>query len=109
MRFLLTILIIAGLLSCQQGNQKQNQSSEPEAMASVVEDTIHIGKMHCEMCVASVEKGVAGLEGVDDVKAILADSVAVVKYNPTETSLEEIHNAIVQRGYTVKETFPDLN
>jgi len=103
MRILLIILFITGFYSCQQGNQKQNQSSEPVAVASVIEDTIHIGKMHCEMCVASVEKGVTGVEGVDYVKAILADSVAVVRYDPAETSLEEIHNAIVLRGYTIKE------
>jgi copper chaperone len=103
MRFLLTVLLLTGLLSCQQGSQKQNQTTEPEAVAAFVEDTIHIGKMHCEMCVASVEKGITSLEGVNYVKAILADSVALVKYNPNETSLEEIHNVIVQRGYTIKE------
>jgi copper chaperone len=103
MRILITILFFVGLFSCQQGNQKQNQSSEPVEVASVIEDTVHIGKMHCEMCVASVEKGVSDVEGVEYVKAMLDDSIAVVRYDKIETSLEEIHNAIVKRGYTVKE------
>jgi copper chaperone len=103
MRNFITILLIIVLFSCQQGNKKQNESAEPAAVAEVIEDTIHIGKMHCEMCVASVEKGVASVEGVEYVKANLADSVAIVKYDKTETSLEEIHNAIVKRGYIIKE------
>jgi copper chaperone len=106
MRILIASLFVMSLFSCQQGNQKQNQSSEHEAKASVIEDTIHIGKMHCEMCIASVEKGVTSVEGVQYAKAILADSIAVVRYNSSETSLKEIHNAIIQRGYTVKDNVP---
>ncbi len=106
MRIILLALFFIGLISCQQGNKKQNQSSETVVAATVIEDTVHIGKMHCEMCVASVEKGVSGVEGVDYVKAILADSIAVVRYDKTETSLDEIHDAIVKRGYLVKADSP---
>jgi copper chaperone len=103
MRILFVTIIFMGLFSCQQGNQKQNKSTETVAAASVIEDTVHIGKMHCEMCVASVEKGVSGVEGVEYVKAILDDSIAIVRYDKTETNLEEIQGAIVKRGYTIKE------
>ena len=103
MRYIIIVAIAVIGFSCGQNNQKQDNSSASVADNQLSLDTIHIGKMHCEMCVASVEKGVQSVEGVEYVKAVLEDSIAVVRYNSSETNLREIHGVIVKRGYTIKE------
>ncbi len=77
---------------------------EPAAeSAQIVETTINIGGMHCDMCVTSIEKGVNELDGIITVKASLNDSNAVVSYDAQKLDLAEIEKAIEKRGYAVKE------
>ena len=102
MRNLVFILGILFLVSCG-GQKKNNTGNDSTAEASLTEVTLNVGGMHCDMCVASIEKGVGAVEGVEFVKAELNDSTAVVKFNEAETSLTEITQAIERRGYTVKE------
>lgn len=102
MRNLIFILGIFFLVSCA-GQKKQNEGKDSSAEAALTEVTLNVGGMHCDMCVASIEKGVGALEGVEFVKAELSDSTAVVKFSGAETSLAEITEAIEKRGYTVKE------
>jgi Cu+-exporting ATPase len=102
MRNIVFILGVFFLISC--GSQKkQNEGNDSSTQAALTEVTLNVGGMHCDMCVASIEKGVGALDGVGFVKAELNDSTAVVKFNETETSLAEITQAIERRGYTVKE------
>jgi len=97
--FLFALLFV---VSCSSGN-KRNQADETSAQpVEVVETTINIGGMHCDMCVASIEKGVKGVEGIASVTVSLNDSNAVVSYYASRTSLEEIEKAIEKRGYKVK-------
>jgi copper chaperone len=102
MRTLIFIFGIFILVSCG-GQQKQNEGSDSSAQVTLNEVTLNVGGMHCDMCVASIEKGVGAVEGVDFVKAELSDSTALVKFNEAETSLAEIKQAIEKRGYRVKE------
>jgi Cu+-exporting ATPase len=102
MKNLIFILGIFLLISCGQGNKQQGTSGS-DANQALTEVTLQIGGMHCDMCVASIEKGVGVLEGVEFVKADLSDSTAVIQFNEAETSLAEITQAIEKRGYTVKE------
>ncbi|SHF28804.1 copper ion binding protein [Mariniphaga anaerophila] len=102
MRTLISILMILFVVSCGQGTKKKaEQGDSPQIILAEVK--MHVGGMHCEMCVASIEKGVGSVEGVDSVKVALNDSSLVVLFNTDETSLDEIKQAVEKRGYTVKE------
>jgi Cu+-exporting ATPase len=97
--FLIVLLVGVFVLSCQSAKNGREKSDEP---AVVVEKTIHIGGMHCDMCVASIEKGVGELEGIESVTASLNDSTTIVKYDESKVEMDDIENAIVRRGYTIK-------
>ena len=102
MRTLIFFLGIFFLVSCG-GQKTQNEGDETPVQVTLTEVKLDVGGMHCDMCVASIEKGVGAVEGVDFVKAELSDSTALVKFNEAETSLAEIKQAIEKRGYKVKE------
>ena len=101
----LVILMLIITAACNSGSRKEQQSSPTgEALTEV---TLSVSGMHCEMCVASIEKGVGQLAGVDSVSAVLSDSAAFVRFNPQLVSLDDITQAIVKRGYTVKSNSVD--
>ncbi|MBW6535890.1 MAG: copper ion binding protein [Mariniphaga sp.] len=102
MRKLVFILGIFFLVSCG-GQKKQNEGHDSSAQVALTEVTLNVGGMHCDMCVASIEKGVGAVEGVEFVNAELSDSTTVVKFNETETNLAQITQAIEKRGYRLKE------
>lgn len=103
MKQLLFLFIIVFFVSCNSGTK--NTNSEPEGKAvnpEIVVTTVNIGGMHCEMCVASILKGVNELEGVTSVEVSLSDSSAVVSYDVSKLDLTEIEKAIEKRGYSIK-------
>lgn len=102
MKKLLFLLIVLGFVACNQGEKKDRE--KPAAPKEVAEATIDIGGMHCNNCVASVEKGINGLEGIENVVVSLSDSTAVVRYDAQKVGLEEIEEAVVKRGYKVKKS-----
>ncbi|WP_346855264.1 cation transporter [uncultured Draconibacterium sp.] len=100
MKKLFFLIALVGLLSCNSGNEKkQNETTQNVELA---ETTINIGGLHCDACVASVEKGINELEGIKNVVVTLTDSTAVVKYDAAKVELAQIEKAVVKRGYTVK-------
>ncbi|WP_319229742.1 heavy metal-associated domain-containing protein [Draconibacterium orientale] len=99
MKKLLYLFILVGFVACNSGTQKTTEVAQPEQIA---ESTIAIGGLHCDACVASVEKGVNSLSGIESVKVTLADSTAIVKYNASAVSIDEIEKSIEKRGYTIK-------
>lgn len=105
MKKLFFLLFLGVFVSCSSGNKNVNDQKQEtqQAKAEVVEATINIGGMSCEMCVASVTKGVNELEGITAVNVSLEDSSAVVSYQPNKLQLAEIEKAIEKRGYTIKE------
>lgn len=96
----LIILIMMVATACHSG--KQNEQKTSSSQVALSETTLSVGGMHCEMCVASIEKGVGQLAGVDSVSAVLADSTAFIRFNSQLVSLDDISEVIVKRGYTVK-------
>lgn len=103
MNKLLLIVGILFIIGCQSGNkEKENSDGTPIDTPLLVEKTVHIGGMHCDMCEASIEKGINELEGIEDVHASWNDSTAIVRYDESVTSKEEIEKAIEKRGYSVK-------
>ena len=61
--------------------------------------TISIAGMHCATCAASIEKGLAMLAGVKQVRVNYASEKAFLEYDPEETDIARIKNAITDLGY----------
>lgn len=101
MRKLVYLALVFVFAACNSGN-KPAQNEQPAATVALTETKIHVSGMHCENCVASVTKGINELEGIDSVSVTLADSTAVVSFNPAKVDIEKITKAIEARGYTVK-------
>jgi Cu+-exporting ATPase len=102
MKNLFYLFILLVFISCQSGNKNVKEEKAGEQPVEVVETTIHIGGMHCDMCVASVTKGVNELEGIESVVVSLNDSTAVVSFKSSKVELSQIEKAIEARGYTIK-------
>jgi len=102
MKKLLYLLVILIFVSCQSGNKNKQEEKAATESAQVVESTINIGGMHCDMCVASIEKGVKELDGIVSVKVSLDDSTAAVSFDGSKVELAKIEKAIEARGYSIK-------
>jgi len=100
MKKLLVLLIAVSFFACNSGEKKTE--SETVAPAEIVEASLSIGGMTCEHCVASVTKGITGVEGIETVAVTLDDSTAIVKYNAAAVEMDDIKKAVEKRGYTVK-------
>jgi len=101
MKQLVFLFIVVAFVSCQSGS-KSNMTEPVAEPVDVVEATIDIGGMHCDNCVASVEKGINTLDGIQDLTVSLSDSSAVVKYDKSKVKLVDIEKSIEKRGYSVK-------
>lgn len=103
MRTLIVLFSMALLFSCNQNNRKQVNTEDQAVVTEVREEVLHIGKMHCEMCVASIEKGLGSVEGVEFVKVSLEDSTAIVRYDASDTNRDELRLVVERRGYILKD------
>jgi len=61
--------------------------------------TISIAGMHCATCAVNIEKGLAMLAGVKQARVNYASEKAFLEYNPEETDITRIKNAITGLGY----------
>ena len=64
---------------------------------------LKIGGMQCSFCVASVEKALTQLDGVESASVSLAHEEALVRYNPARVSAEPIRDTLRSLGYTVRD------
>lgn len=60
---------------------------------------IGIGGVHCAACVAAIERGLTGTEGIENTTVNLATERATVTYNPEQISSSEILGKIQDLGY----------
>ncbi len=102
MKNIFFLIVVFAIVSCQSGNKNKPDEKSASESVKVVESTINIGGMHCDMCVASIEKGVKELDGVASVAVSLNDSTAVISYEASKVDLAKIEKAIEARGYTIK-------
>ncbi|MBK6283382.1 MAG: cation transporter [Draconibacterium sp.] len=102
MKKLFYLIIIAAFISCQSGTKNKTEDKTATETGQIVESTINIGGMHCDMCVASIEKGVKELDGIVSVAVSLNDSNAVVSYDASKLDEAKIEKAIEARGYSIK-------
>ncbi|MBC6452958.1 MAG: cadmium-translocating P-type ATPase [Hormoscilla sp. SP5CHS1] len=56
--------------------------------------------MGCAACAASIEGAIQGVRGVRECHVNFAMSQATVKYNPQETNLQTIGQAVTEAGYS---------
>lgn len=98
MKNLLLLLALLGIMACNSGNQK----AENTQSAEMVEATLTISGLHCDMCTASVQKGLMHLDGVTEAKVTLQDSTAIVQYDAAKLTAEDLKKAVKKRGYEVK-------
>lgn len=61
--------------------------------------TISIAGMHCATCAINIEKGLTMLDGVRQARVNYASEKAFLEYNPEETDITRIKNAITGLGY----------
>ena len=101
-KLLVLVFIVLVFASCQSGNKNEAPANQVTVPVEMVQTTIDIGGMDCDMCVKSVEKGVNELTGITSVAVSLNDSNAIVKYDASKVQLAEIEKAIEKRGYKVK-------
>jgi copper chaperone CopZ len=79
-------------------------SSQPESTSgqngttSVAQLTVE--GMHCGSCVAIIEATLTEQPGLRDARVDLESARAVVEYDPSRLSLEEIRSAIAKAGYS---------
>ena len=102
MKKILLLLIAIIAFSCHSGQKNSDKVNSSEQLVEITKVTVNISGMHCENCVASVEKGINELDGIQSVLVSLSDSNAVVSYDKTKLEYQEIEKAIVKRGYEVK-------
>lgn len=100
MKKLIIIFIAFAFVAC--GTSEKKAPDNTSQKAEIVETTIHIGGLHCENCVASVTKGINELNGIEKVVVTLSDSTAVVNYDASKVKLQELEEAVVKRGFSVK-------
>ena len=96
------MIVLVVFVSCQAGNKNAKPEEPTVDQVEIVETTIHIGGMHCDMCVNSIEKGINELDGIASVAVSLNDSNAIVSYDTQKVELAQIEKAIEKRGYSVK-------
>jgi len=65
--------------------------------------TLKIDGMHCASCVASVEKSLKKVPGIQFANVNLATESAAVEYNPDEVDLEKMRKAVEDVGYEVRD------
>lgn len=102
MRTIFFILSLVFIIGCGTNNNNREDSADRKE-ALLQEEVLHIGKMHCEMCEASVEKGLKSVEGVEFVQVNLEDSTAIIRYDSSLASRDKFKDVIEKRGYVLKD------
>lgn len=99
---ILFLIVAITFFACNTQTKQNTENTTDPATVEVKQATINIAGMHCDMCVASIEKGINELEGIKNVVVSLNDSNAIVDYNAQALSVQEIEKAIEKRGYSIK-------
>ena len=64
-------------------------------------DLMKISGMGCNGCSSKVELALKSISGVSEVKVLLSDEEAIVKYNENMTSKDQLKSAVINIGYIV--------
>ncbi len=72
----------------------------PDALRTVA---FPVKGMDCAECTQHVQRALAALPGVEDVRVLLSSEKAVLLIDPTKVDLPSIRRAVEEAGYTVPE------
>ncbi|KAA6349936.1 hypothetical protein EZS27_002667 [termite gut metagenome] len=104
-------ILVAGMFSlaaCNVGNSKSKSSDAPKMETADASQSEHatLGVQgNCEMCKAHIEKAAKGVEGVSSALWNKEKKALHLHFNPKQTNLDAISNAIAKAGYdTDKDT-----
>ena len=108
MKKILFLLVLIGLLSGCSGNKDKiggaNDADDQElvvAPENLVKIEFIVGGMTCTGCENTVKEGIAELGGIVEVTASHLDSTAVVQFDKTKATPEQMAEVIQKRGYEV--------
>lgn len=68
-------------------------------MSQLTELRVQIDGIHCAGCVGTIEKGLARLEGVSESRVNLATRSAVVRFDQTRVTQQQLFEKITELGY----------
>ena len=67
----------------------------------VVHMVLHLSGLHCSSCAVNIDLALEDLPGVI-AKTNYAKSETKIQYDPTQTTLDQIHFTIRDLGYSIK-------
>ncbi len=104
MKSLLTVLILAGMIMAASCSGDAPKVAEKQAAQTVASEKVilQVEGMTCENCVKAVNKALENCEGVIEHQVSLAESAAVVAFDPAKINPEKIIAAIEKVGYKAK-------
>lgn len=82
--------------SNQEKNSEKDKSFNPANLQTI---EVAVYGMTCEGCERAVQGAVGSLKGVKEVRASHTDSLAIVTYDKTVSSFQDIKTAIDGKGY----------
>lgn len=77
-------------------------------MSKTKEIDLRIKGMHCAGCAANIEKGLAGVDGIDECRVNFALHSSAVVYEPDKVSEKQIIEKIKEIGYQAEVGRPDI-
>jgi copper chaperone CopZ len=102
MRTIILFTLLISIFACSNNNQvKTGKSSETDIKVLVTTNFLVSG-MTCTGCENTITKGVEGINGVKNVKASYKDSLAIVSYDSSLVTPEQISQKIKDLGYQVE-------
>jgi len=88
------------------GCGSQEQQEELPAIEYTTE-TIKLETIQCQMCVATVQKALAEVDGIYETNVDLTAKMATVSFDADITSLSDVEKSIAKAGYHANETKRD--
>lgn len=71
-------------------------------MSQIQEEVVlSVPDVSCEHCVRSIDGALSPLPGVESVQTDLATKTVRLRYDPSQTPMTEIEEALDEAGYTV--------
>lgn len=97
---MLSLAMVAGTVFASNAQEKQTAKA---AKQEVVTFKVNL---HCESCVATLEKHIPFEKGVKDMKADARKQTVRITYDPAKTNESALRAAIEKLGYKVQKTEP---
>jgi len=89
-------------------NQTADDALHPWSEEATAQDNIrrvraHVGGMHCSLCTGTIEQALGAKPGVERVAVSLTHEQALVEYDSTQASAQDLMGTLQQIGYTLSD------